>query len=394
MNKKIFPLLVLCSTFLSCTNTNAKWVEYRVPGVCSFSAPPSLTLMQNGDMFNDVRNSSHEPYKEWSGEGHDLFNDRIQFTFAPNNSAPKDLNSDNPFYSFPMIKISFSMNKKSGEHYIRSLSDEDFKSIDNYACTTMAKQFEDARSRYTDPLKGQFEWHTSTFQIIDNIPCMILDMKRPSYGASGYDRVYQFDKGLYHVAILISYSEKENEKVKEQIDNFMQHFHFEEIFKQCQYKTAPSHLLTYESKRFNINYTYDANEYKITKKGEDCLIELQSKYNDWRKIMLVAYEGKLISKNDIYGEEIKTFFIEMDKKSTKGEILESCSEVIIGDGIKSLRTISRTPFSGDRLYMYSVAYIFSNNYEMQYLRVMISEEEYQNWEQIEQEVTQGLSYIN
>ncbi len=409
----LLKVVVLC--FVSCNAQQqmnqqqippANWVEYRIPNVCTFVIPPSMELRDNNSQFGKFHAALQESsYWEWLCNECDLFNGDYDMTFQPKGINDMDISRENPFSKYARILISFKKipDNQLDEQTLLGFSSKDKNDLNEFLKARMEYQVECMQRVAPNYMVGQLEWNPIEIRKIDDVLCLINDFKRPGHKAQTYVHSYGFYVDNYYIEFVLTYNATDAEKYKTDFERFVNYLHFEDTFKHHKYRhNAPkNNRQTYSSVLHNIKFEYDGTEY-VTEKinnAPHALLKLQSQKDDIRGITLAAFNDIDVSGYSIYHSELIESFKVEDKRMTSSRngasntLIESCNKKVIGNNIKTIRTIVKTTYNAYNYSMYVFIYRFINGSEIQTLNVFLSQEDYNNLSTIEQSITQGLSFI-
>ena len=411
--KRISLLFLLCICFVICNGQQqtlpANWTEYRIPNVCSFAIPPTMELRDMNSQFGKVHKALHEsPYWEWVCNECDLFNGDFDLAFQPKGINKMDITEEDPFATYARILINFKRipNNELNQLALAGLTAQDISLFSEYQKSMMEDRLECLDEIRFGNMIGKFEWNPIKIQNIDGLLCLVYDFKRPGRNAQTHVRSYEFYTDNHMIEFIISYNTNDSKLYQQDFDRFINYLKFEDAFKQNRYKPSVSSIAnnrqqTYVSIPHNIKYEYDDIEYQTEKiiNAPHMLLKLQSSKDDTRSITLAAFGELDLSGYNAHHTDVVAHFQLYDKEmvcSRNGEsttLVESCKKVIIGNNIKSIRSVIKMTSSTYEMTMYIVLYRFVNGSELQTLNIFLSKDDYAHFYNIEQSFTKGLSII-
>lgn len=408
--KKLSPLVVLCCCFTLCyaqqQTLPANWTEYRIPNVCSFAIPPTMELRDMNSQFGKVHKALHEsPYWEWVCNECDLFNGDFDLAFQPKGINKMDITEEDPFATYARILINFKRipNNELNQLALAGLTAQDISLFSEYQKSMMEDRLECLDEIRFGNMIGKFEWNPIKIQNIDGLLCLAYDFKRPGRNAQTHVRCYEFYTNNHMIEFIISYNTNDSKLYQQDFDRFINYLKFEDAFKQNRYKTyvVNNNQQTYVSIPHNIKYEYDNTEYQTEKiiNAPHMLLKLQSSKDDTRSITLATFGEFDLTGYHAHHADIVSYFQLYDNEmlySRIGEtttLLESCKKVVIGNNIKSIRSVIKTTSSTYGMTMYIILYRYVNGSELQTLNIFLSRDDYALFSNMEQSFTKGLSII-
>lgn len=408
--KKLSPLVVLCCCFTLCyaqqQTLPANWTEYRIPNVCSFAIPPTMELRDMNSQFGKVHKALHEsPYWEWVCNECDLFNGDFDLAFQPKGINKMDITEEDPFATYARILINFKRipNNELNQLALAGLTAQDISLFSEYQKSMMEDRLECLDEIRFGNMIGKFEWNPIKIQNIDGLLCLAYDFKRPGRNAQTHVRCYEFYTNNHMIEFIISYNTNDSKLYQQDFDRFINYLKFEDAFKQNRYKTyvVNNNQQTYVSIPHNIKYEYDNTEYQTEKiiNAPHMLLKLQSSKDDTRSITLATFGEFDLTGYHAHHADIVSYFQLYDNEmlySRNGEtttLLESCKKVVIGNNIKSIRSVIKTTSSTYGMTMYIILYRYVNGSELQTLNIFLSRDDYALFSNMEQSFTKGLSII-
>ena len=408
--KKLSPLVVLCCCFTLCyaqqQTLPANWTEYRIPNVCSFAIPPTMELRDMNSQFGKVHKALHEsPYWEWVCNECDLFNGDFDLAFQPKGINKMDITEEDLFATYARILINFKRipNNELNQLALAGLTAQDISLFSEYQKSMMEDRLECLDEIRFGNMIGKFEWNPIKIQNIDGLLCLAYDFKRPGKDAQTHVRSYEFYTDNHMIEFIISYNTNDSKLYQHDFDRFINYLKFEDAFKQNRYKTyvVNNNQQTYVSIPHNIKYEYDNTEYQTEKiiNAPHMLLKLQSSKDDTRSITLATFGEFDLTGYHAHHADIVSYFQLYDNEmlySRNGEtttLLESCKKVVIGNNIKSIRSVIKTTSSTYGMTMYIILYRYVNGSELQTLNIFLSRDDYALFSNMEQSFTKGLSII-
>ena len=406
--KRLFSLLLAMICIASCYSqqqTPANWTEYRIPNVCSFAIPPTMELRDLNSRFGKMHKELHEsPYWEWVCNECDLFNGNFDLTFQPIGINKLDVSKD-PFSTYARILIKFKEipNNELNQLALSGITAQEISAFSEYQKSMMEEQLKCLDEIHFGNITGKLEWNPIKIQKVNGLLCIAYDFKRPGHNAQTHVKSYEFYVNDYMIEFIVSYNVNDSKLYKQDFEQFINYLKFENAFKQNQYKTtiANNNLQTYVSIPHNIKYEYNGSEFRTEKinNAPHMLLKLQSLQDENRSITLATWGELDFTGYDAHHPDIVSTFQLSDKEmlySKNGEVtilVESCKKVIIGNNIKSIRSIIKMTNSTYGMTMYIVLYRFINGSELQTLNIFLSKDDYLHFPKTEQSFTKGLLKI-
>lgn len=411
MNRYFIAFIFSCC-LISCNGqqqtqqtASSNWTEYRIPNICTFSVPPSMELRDKTAMFGQVHDAiKHSPYWEWVCNECDIFNGEYNLVFQPKGINEMDISHDDPFATYARILVNFKRvtNDDLTEEILTGLSEQDKKEYSDYAEELIKQKFNCTDQITPGYLTGQFEWNPIQFTYIDDVLCLIYDFNRPGHNAQTHVRGYEFYKGDDYIEFILSYNQNDSKSYKSDLDNFINYLHFDNIFKQNKYKsTTVSRNASFKSVVHNLQYMYDEGLFMQERinNAPHMLLKLQSTKNDYLGVTLAAFNDLDLTGYNAHHSDVIEYFqvydeqMEGTQNGSTTKLIESCKKVIIGNNIKALRTTAQTKYIAYNKTMYAIIYRFVNDSELQTLNIFLSSEDYKNFAEIENTITNGISFI-